>query len=137
VTAILVAEDDPGVCALLIEVLEVELAATVRCERTGELALQAMETARFDLAIIDVKMPGVSGYELAKQAVNRNIPTLLSSGHPDAAIKFKAYECPYLAKPYRVTDLIFDVAGAITHADENLRRTRAFLAELSQQTNDW
>jgi CheY-like chemotaxis protein len=96
-TAILVAEDDPGICDLLTEVLETELSARVRCERTGSLALQAIETAGFDLAIIDVNMPEISGYELARRAANRNIPTLLSSGHPDSDIRLKEYECPYLA----------------------------------------
>ena len=93
-TAILVAEDDPGICDLLTDVLEVEFAAMVRCERTGNLALQAIETAGFDLAIIDVNMPEISGYELARRAANRNIPTLLSSGHPDANAKLQELNVP-------------------------------------------
>jgi CheY-like chemotaxis protein len=133
-TAILVAEDDPGICDLLTDLLEVELAARVRCERTGSLALQAIETAGFDLAIIDVNMPEISGYELARRAANRNIPTLLSSGHPDSDIRLKEYECPYLAKPYRVTDLICEAAEAITHAGENIRRIKASLAKLEATT---
>src|ERR1700759_4660754 len=94
-TAILVAEDDPGICDLLTDILEIELAAMVRCELTGSLALQAIETAGFDLAIIDVNMPEISGYELARRAANRNIPVLLSSGHRDADIKLRDIECPY------------------------------------------
>jgi two-component system sensor histidine kinase/response regulator len=82
-TAILVAEDDPGICDFLTDLLENDLAARVRCEQTGSLALRAIETAGFDLAIIDVNMPEISGYELARRAANRNIPKLLSSGHPD------------------------------------------------------
>jgi CheY-like chemotaxis protein len=128
-TAILVAEDDPGICDLLTDVLQVELAARVRCERTGSLALQAIETAAFDLAIIDVNMPEISGYELARHAADRNIPTLLSSGHPDTDIKLKELECPYLTKPYRVTDLIGEAAEAITHAHENIRRIKASLRQ--------
>jgi hypothetical protein len=38
--AILFAEDDPDVCDLLTDILEVELAAKVRRERTGSLALR-------------------------------------------------------------------------------------------------
>jgi CheY-like chemotaxis protein len=133
-TAILVAEDDPGVCELLTDVLETELAAMVRCERTGSLALRAIETAGFDLAIIDVNMPEISGYELARRAANRNIPTLLSSGHPDADARLKECECPYLAKPYRITDLISESAKAITQAGENIRRIRASLARLEATT---
>ena len=133
-TAILVAEDDPSICELLTEVLETELAAMVRCERAGSFALQAIETAGFDLAIIDVSMPEISGYELAGRAANRNIPTLLSSGDPDADIKLREYGCPYLAKPYRITDLIGKAAEAITHADENIRRIKASLAKLEATT---
>jgi DNA-binding NtrC family response regulator len=133
-TAILVAEDDPAICDLLTDLLEVELAAKVRCERTGSLALQAIETAGFDLAIIDVNMPEVSGYELARRAANRNIATLLSSGHPDASIKLKEFDCPYLAKPYRFTNLIGHAAEAITHAEENVRRVKASLARLEATT---
>jgi DNA-binding NtrC family response regulator len=133
-TTILVAECDSAICDLLTDVLEFELAAMVRCERTGSLALRAIETAGFDLAIIDVNMPEISRYELATRAANRNIPTLLSSGHPDAHIKLKELECPYLAKPYRVTNLIGQAAEAITHAGENIRRIKASLAKLAATT---
>jgi CheY-like chemotaxis protein len=133
-TAIFVAEDDPGICNLLTDLLEAEFAATVRCEQTGSLALQAIETAGFDLAIIDVNMPEISGYELARWAANRNIPTLLSSGHPDADAKLNEFGCPYLAKPYRVADLICEAAKAITQAGENIRRIKASLAKLEATT---
>lgn len=133
-TAILVAEDDPGICDLLTDLLTVEFAATVRCEQTGSRALQAIETAGFDLAIIDVNMPEISGYELAGRAANRNIPTLLSCGHPDAAARLKEFGCPYLAKPYGVTDVIGASAKAITQAGENIRRTKACLAKLEATT---
>jgi DNA-binding response OmpR family regulator len=134
VTAILVAEDDPGVCGFLTDALESELAATVRCVRTGGLALQAIETAAFDLAIIDVNMPEISGYELARRAANRNIPTLLSSGHPDADIKLRGSKCPYLTKPFRIHELIYASAQAITHATENILRIKASLATLEATT---
>jgi CheY-like chemotaxis protein len=133
-TAILVAEDDPGICDFLVDILEVELAATVRCERTGSLALQAIETAGFDLAIVDVNMPEISGYELARRAANRNIPTLLSSGHPDADAKLREYEFPYLAKPYRVAELLSEAAIAITQAGENIGRIKASFVRLEGTT---
>ena len=130
-TAILVVEDDPDICGFLTGALEIELAAIVRCERTGSLALRAIEMDGFGLAIIDVNMPEVSGYELATHAADRNIPVLLSSGHPDTGAQLKEHGCPYLAKPYRVAELITEAAEAITHADENIRRIRASLARLA------
>jgi len=101
-TAILVAEDNPGIRDLL--------------------------------AIIDVNMPEISRYELARQAANRNIPTLLSGGHSDTDAKLKEFGCPYLAKPYRAADLICKSAKAITQAAENIRRIRGSLAKLEATT---
>jgi DNA-binding response OmpR family regulator len=139
VTAILVAEDDPGICELLAEVLETELGALVRCERAGSLALQAIETAGFDLAIIDVDLPEISGYVLARRAADRHIPVLLSSGYPDAGAKLEGCEFPYLAKPYLITELVFEAAQTITQADKNLRRIKAFFARLDAEglKADW
>jgi DNA-binding NtrC family response regulator len=133
-TSILLAEDDPGICDLLTGVLEDELAAMVRCERTGSLALRAIETSGFDLAIIDVNMPEVSGYELARRAANRNIPALLSSGHPDATATLQECEFPHLAKPYRIDELVEAASIAITHGRENIRRIEASLARLEATT---
>jgi DNA-binding NtrC family response regulator len=135
-TAILVAEEDPGICDLLTDVLETELCATVRCERTGRLALRAIETAAFDLAIIDVSMPEISGYELAKWAASWNLPVLLSGGHPNAGATLKEYEFPYLAKPYEIDDLVFAAAIAITQAGENIRRIKASFAKLEGAVED-
>jgi hypothetical protein len=51
-TAILVAEDDPGIdLRSLTDVFETELYAMVRCEQTRSLALRALETAAFNLAM--------------------------------------------------------------------------------------
>jgi DNA-binding NtrC family response regulator len=135
-TAILVAEDDPVLCEVLTDILEVEFAATVQCEQRGSLALHAIETAGLDLAIIDIYMPEVSGYVLARRAVNRNIPTLLSSGHPNADANLKECGCPYLAKPYRLADMVDEVAHAITHASQNIRRVKASLAKLAATAED-
>lgn len=62
---ILVAEDDAGNGKVLTSMLEaagheVELAAD------GEAALSTLERTRFDLALLDINMPEVSGYEVAK-----------------------------------------------------------------------
>jgi CheY-like chemotaxis protein len=65
-TSILVVEVDPGVCYFLTDVMKGELAVKVRCAGTGSLALEAIETAAFDLAIIDIKMPEISGYWQAR-----------------------------------------------------------------------
>jgi CheY-like chemotaxis protein len=129
-TAILVAERDPQVCIVVSEILKYDLLARVVCVDTGTLAAQAIGTASFDLAIIDVNMPDISGYELARHAANRNIPTLLSTGHPDADAELTGSEFPHISKPFRTAELVSQAAIAITQAAENIRRVKAFLATI-------
>jgi CheY-like chemotaxis protein len=133
-TAILVAEDDPGICDLMTEILEADLCATVTCAKTGSAAAEAIQMASFDLAIIDVGMPGISGYELAQRAANNNIPVLLCTGYPDALIKLKHHDVPHLAKPFQFNELVYKAAGIITHTAENIRQVKASLATLQMTT---
>jgi CheY-like chemotaxis protein len=130
-TSILVIEDDPDICDLLAGVMEAEFSAAVRCARTGKKALEAIETGVFDLAIIDVRMPEISGYELARRAAARNIPLLLSSGYPETDVTLKESECPYLAKPFLISELLYEAANAITQAAENIRLVKASLSRLA------
>jgi CheY-like chemotaxis protein len=129
-TAILVAERDPQVCIVVSEILKYDLLARVVCVDTGTLAAQAIGTASFDLAIIDVNMPDISGYELARHAANRNIPTLLSTGHPDADAELTGSEFPHISKPFRTAELVSRAAIAITRAAENIGRVKASLATI-------
>jgi DNA-binding response OmpR family regulator len=130
VTTILVVENDPNVSDFLTNVLEAEFAAVVRSASTGKLGAEAVETGGFDLAIIDVLTPEVSGYELAKRAANKNVPALLCTGHPDALAELEQCGCPHLAKPFKIADLVYEAAIIITHAAENIRRVKASLAQL-------
>jgi DNA-binding NtrC family response regulator len=130
VTAILVVERDSDICNFLSEALETELAACVTCVNTGALGAKAIDTGCFDLAIIDVRMSQMSGYELAKRAANRNIPTILSSGHPDALAKLKEFDLPHLPKPYLLNDLIFAAAQVIVFSRENISRLQISLDKM-------
>ena len=129
-TAILVVESDPDIGEFLTGALQVEFAAVVRSANTGALGAEAIETGAFDLAIIDVLMPDVSGYELAERAVDKNIPALLCSENPNALAKLERHGFPHLAKPFEIAELSYKAATIITHAAENLRRVKASLAQL-------
>jgi DNA-binding NtrC family response regulator len=132
VTTILVVENDPDVSNFLINTLEVEFSAIVRAAGTGTLAAEAIETGAFDLAIIEVLTTEVSGYELANRAANKNIPALLYTGHPDALARLEECDCPHLAKPFKIAELVYEAATIITHAAQNIHRVRASLAKLQK-----
>jgi DNA-binding response OmpR family regulator len=129
-TSILVVEHDPAVRDFMAEVLKTDLAAAVSSCSTGEHATAAIATGAFDLAVIDVGMPDISGYELARCAANMNIPTLLCTGHPDSLARLEAAGCPYLAKPFGTHELIGQAAAVIARAAENISRVSASLTRL-------
>jgi len=62
---ILVAEDNPGHAKVLRGVLE-NAGHEVEITTDGEAALSALERARFDIALLDINLPEVNGYEVAK-----------------------------------------------------------------------
>src|SRR5215469_6048464 len=62
---VLVADDNAANCKILKKVLEMAGHQAV-VVGDGEAALAALERDRFDLALLDINMPDVTGYEVAK-----------------------------------------------------------------------
>ena len=75
---------------------------------SGNEALAATLNHKFSVAILDVQMPGMSGYELAEnlrgEEKTRMIPIVfITAAYADEAHKFMGYEAggvDYLTKPY-------------------------------------
>ena len=100
---ILVVEDELGLCAGVQEALRRE-GYVVDVAHEAGTALQLIEKRLYNLVLTDVKMPGLSGHELMKQAKARSRDTMFilmtaygTVEHAVQAIKEGAYD--YLAKP--------------------------------------
>jgi CheY-like chemotaxis protein len=104
---VLVVDDDPVLTDLLPSLLHV-LGHRVHTANTGELALQNLATAPpLDAVLIDLRMPGMDGAELASAiAALPHPPRLIgmSGGEPTAAqsIHFSAF----LQKPFGIDGLV-------------------------------
>src|SRR3954451_4869042 len=83
---VLVADDDPSVCDLLKEVLEEEGYA-VTCVRSGSAALARIEADSLDLALLDWRLPGLTGPEICQRAraAARRLPIVVTSAAGDPA----------------------------------------------------
>lgn len=109
---VLVAEDDPSLRTVMQKVL-VGQGLSVRETSDGQQALDALQTEHFDVAIVDIKMPKLTGLELLTQVGNLEDPphviiitaqnTMSNAIH---AMKGGAYE--YLCKPFDI-DLFEDL----------------------------
>jgi CheY-like chemotaxis protein len=102
--SVLVVDDNPGVRATAVDMFRA-LGFAVYDAYNGADALNMLAAHR-DIALLfaDVRMPGMSGTELAEEARRRcpNIMVVLTSGYIDGSpIK----NVPFLRKPYRVSEL--------------------------------
>ena len=78
---------------------------------SGAEALTAVEKGgRFDVALLDVKMPGIGGIELRRKlnAIDSQMKFIFLTGHgSDADYQVGAREADgYLPKPLKIEDLI-------------------------------
>jgi two-component system response regulator FlrC len=119
---IVIADDDPTMCATLHEALRTAGHETVRCAN-GEEASRVIKEGGVDLVISDVRMPGVDGLELLKhsQTIFPALPFIMISGHatvPEAveAMKMKAYD--FLVKPFSYRELVDLVEAALRREGE-------------------
>jgi PAS domain S-box-containing protein len=115
---VLLVEDETSVAQVVQAMLE-SLGHTVRRAEQADEALKILRTtARYDVLLTDVIMPGgVDGFELARLAVERRptLSVLLTSGYAGEALDRALGESPwpFLKKPYSEADLAAAIASAV------------------------
>lgn len=110
---IMVVDDDSNICELLRLYLEKEGFRTVIMP-DGEKALAAFDSEKPDLILLDVMMPKLDGYEVARQVrLNRcNTPILMltaRSGVADRIAGLNAGADYYLTKPFDSGELLASI----------------------------
>ena len=71
---ILLAEDEKRMARALVELLKQEKYDVDHME-DGDSALMALESGIYDIAVLDVMMPEMNGFEVARRARNNGIKT--------------------------------------------------------------
>ncbi len=76
-----------------------ELEVVAECS-DGLAALEALETLHPDVAFLDIRMPGVSGLEVARAAVGAQCQVVFTTAYEEYAVRaFDASAVDYLLKP--------------------------------------
>src|SRR5262249_48013320 len=106
---VLIADDDPVALDLLAEVLSGE-GYRVRAASGGEECLRLAAAEPVDLAIVDLRMPGVDGLQVIRRlaSVQPGVPVLILTAFATIdtaieAIREGAYD--YLSKPFRMEEI--------------------------------
>jgi two-component system nitrogen regulation response regulator GlnG len=106
---VLVADDEPSIRFVLQETLE-SLGHEVKAVEDGDAALRALQLERFDLAFVDIRMPGQTGLEVLKQsrAAGNDVAIVLITAQnllENAVESMKAGALDYLVKPFALAEV--------------------------------
>ena len=107
---ILLVEDEKRMAQALCEILRLEKYA-VDHYASGIDGLSAIESNIYDIVILDVMLPGISGYEVAKKARSKGIstPILMLTAKAELDDKVTGLDSgadDYLTKPFMTKELL-------------------------------
>jgi len=90
---------------------------------SGEAAINAMQQEKFDVMVLDLKMPGMDGLSTLREILKLGLftKTLILTGHGSIdsameATKLGAYD--YLPKPCEIGELVAKIEGAWEKKDK-------------------
>ena len=102
VRAIVVDDEEPARSELCFQLGRLEDVTVAGEARDGEEALRLLEAVRPDLVLLDIQMPGQTGFEVARELVARRIDTqvVFVTAYDQYAIEaFEVNAVDYLLKP--------------------------------------
>lgn len=107
---ILLAEDEKRMARALVELLKQEKYDVDHME-DGDSALMALESGIYDIAVLDVMMPEMNGFEVARRARNNGIktPILMLTAKSQLDDKVEGLDSgadDYLTKPFQTKELL-------------------------------
>jgi DNA-binding NtrC family response regulator len=133
---LLIVDDDEDLRATLVS--HFERGCTVTAAGSGEEALARAAKARFDVALLDLHLPGMDGLELLARLkeLQPEVEVLLLTAHSSIetavqAMKKGAYD--YLTKPFRMGDLDVHVQKAFEKA-QLARRERQWVEQVRYES---
>jgi len=113
---ILAVDDDPQIQKLIRENLQVRGYA-VQVAPDGEKALDIFKAQEFDLILLDLILPGISGIDVCLWIRQRSdVPIIVLSAREDEELKVKALDSgadDYVTKPFSQADLMARVRAVL------------------------
>jgi len=114
---ILIVDDEAGVRASLSGILSDE-GYRVDAVETGEAGIKAVESNRYELALLDVWLPGIDGIETLTriQMVDPDLPVVVISGHGTVETAVKAVRlgaADFIEKPLSLERILLAVSNSL------------------------
>ncbi|MBU8680477.1 response regulator transcription factor [Staphylococcus saprophyticus] len=122
-TTCLIVDDDPKILEYVSKYIEREHFETI-VQSSAENALSYLETHQVDIAIVDVMMGKMSGFELCKiLKEDFDIPVIMLTARDALSDKEQAYLTgtdDYVTKPFEVKELMFRIKTVLKRYNVNI-----------------
>ena len=118
---ILIAEDEIAIAKMIAMNLEVAGYDTVIFYDGSEAADSLTDTQDYDLALLDVMLPGMDGFSLMEHLKQYNIPVIFLTAKDDVASKIhglKGGAEDYIVKPFEMLELLVRIEKVLERADK-------------------
>ena len=138
---ILLAEDDLNLGILLVDYLENE-GFDVKLCKDGEIALKAFQSDLFDICLLDVMMPKMDGFSLAKEIRTKDkaIPIIFITAKSLKEDKLKGYGLgadDYITKPFDEEELLWKIRAVIRRVPKNRGESSAEIISIGKYKLDF
>ena len=135
---ILIVDDEAGVRSSLSGILTDE-GYRVDAVETGEAGVRAVESNRYELALLDVWLPGIDGIETLSriQAIDPDLPVVVISGHGTVETAVKAVRlgaADFIEKPLSLERILLAVSNSLRRRklEQEVRALKAEVEHKSQ-----
>jgi len=140
---ILVVDDEQTTASTLRRTFEL-LGYRVREARSGEEALLRLREESFDLVLLDLRMPGIGGLEVLREArhLAPNTPFVILTAHASlesAILALRRGACDYLQKPCDLDEIVQAVRRGLAQRERHrrqlqlVRMLREVLADMGER----
>lgn len=121
---VLVIDDDPTIRQIVALVLGDEGHEVIEAP-DGEIALRQISVRQPDVILLDMKMPGMDGWEFSRnyrERFEQHAPIIVFTAARDAARRSSDVGADaYLSKPFDIDDLVDSITTALRRVSPSIR----------------
>ena len=120
INSILIIEDDTSISNLIVSTL-VREGYVCEAALDGKRGLELYETGNFDLVLLDLMLPEISGYNLLEIMHEGNTPIIVISAMNQVQDRIRGLKMgadDYLSKPFQVGELVARVESVLRRVNK-------------------
>ena len=127
--SVLLVDDEVLLCRTLANAIRDAGHRVVTAESAEAAALHLFPSQRFDVVVLDHRLPGESGVQLLERmrAAGQSTPTILMTAYETASMRSRAFELAvagFFRKPFNLAELLACIEK-VTESEEAVQAARA------------